>query len=293
MQLPTGVTLVTDPEALLVNVTAATTAEQIEAELAEAEAEVGIVHEPTDEEQAAEAEAAAEGEGGGAAAEGGAPTGEGEQGRRLRLFRSRRDPSVDGRVESDAMSDDVWLVVGLGNPGPGYSGNRHNVGFMVVDLLAGRMGGRFKAHKARAEVVEGRLAGVRVVLAKPRTYMNDSGGPVSALRDFFKVPARPPGRRPRRARPAVRRTAAQARRRRQRPQRPEVGATLARAPVSSTGSGSASGDRPAGWTPPRSSCGTSARPSARTSTSRSTATADAVEALVTEGLERAQNTYNT
>jgi len=80
------------------------------------------------------------------------------------------------------------LVVGLGNPGREYSGNRHNVGFMVVDLLAGRMGGKFKAHKARAEVLEGRLAGARVVLAKPRTYMNDSGGPVTALRDFFKVP---------------------------------------------------------------------------------------------------------
>ena len=59
--LPDGVTLVTDPEALVVNVTAATTAEEIEAELAEAEAEVGIVHEATDEEQAAQAEAAAEG----------------------------------------------------------------------------------------------------------------------------------------------------------------------------------------------------------------------------------------
>ncbi len=86
------------------------------------------------------------------------------------------------------MSDDVWLVVGLGNPGPGYAGNRHNVGFMVVDLLAERMGARFKANKARAEVVEGRLSGVRVVLAKPRTFMNDSGGPVTGLRDFFKVP---------------------------------------------------------------------------------------------------------
>jgi large subunit ribosomal protein L25 len=61
--LPDGVTLVTDPEALVVNVTAATTAEEIEAELAEAEAEVGIVHEPTDEEQAAAAEAATEGDG--------------------------------------------------------------------------------------------------------------------------------------------------------------------------------------------------------------------------------------
>jgi large subunit ribosomal protein L25 len=80
VQLPSGVTLVTDPEALLVNVTAAPTAEQLEAELAEAEAEVGIVHEPTDEEQAAEAEAAPEGEGGGAAAEGAAPAGEGDKG---------------------------------------------------------------------------------------------------------------------------------------------------------------------------------------------------------------------
>lgn len=81
-----------------------------------------------------------------------------------------------------------WLVVGLGNPGPDYAGNRHNAGFMVVDVLAGRMGGRFKAHKGRAEVVEGRLAGHRVVLAKPRSYMNESGGPVKALRDFYKVP---------------------------------------------------------------------------------------------------------
>ena len=81
-----------------------------------------------------------------------------------------------------------WLVVGLGNPGPGYSGNRHNVGFMVLDLLAQRTGARFKAHKTRADVVEGRLAGERVVLAKPRSYMNDSGGPVASLRDFFKTP---------------------------------------------------------------------------------------------------------
>jgi peptidyl-tRNA hydrolase, PTH1 family len=86
------------------------------------------------------------------------------------------------------VNGDVWLVVGLGNPGPGYAGNRHNVGFMVVDLLAERMGARFKAHKSRADVVEGRLGGSRVVLAKPRTFMNDSGGPVAGLRDFFKVP---------------------------------------------------------------------------------------------------------
>ena len=86
------------------------------------------------------------------------------------------------------MADDLWLVVGLGNPGPAYAGNRHNVGFFVADLLAERMGGRFKAHKGRADTVEGRLAGQRVVLAKPKCYMNESGGPVASLRDFFKVP---------------------------------------------------------------------------------------------------------
>jgi PTH1 family peptidyl-tRNA hydrolase len=86
------------------------------------------------------------------------------------------------------VADDLWLVVGLGNPGPSYAGNRHNVGFMVLDLLAERMGGRFKAHKGRADTVEGRLAGQRVVLAKPKCYMNESGGPVASLRDFFKVP---------------------------------------------------------------------------------------------------------
>ncbi|WP_406114895.1 aminoacyl-tRNA hydrolase [Streptomyces sp. NBC_01014] len=85
-----------------------------------------------------------------------------------------------------------WLVVGLGNPGPDYAANRHNVGFMVADLLAERIGGRFKAHKARAQVVEGRIgppgpANRRVVLAKPMSYMNLSGGPVTALRDFYKV----------------------------------------------------------------------------------------------------------
>ncbi len=91
-------------------------------------------------------------------------------------------------TSDDADPRGLWLVVGLGNPGPEYSGNRHNVGFGIVEALAARMGGRFKSHKARADVIEGRLAGQRVVLAKPRSYMNESGGPVSALRDFFKVP---------------------------------------------------------------------------------------------------------
>ncbi|MEU8583406.1 aminoacyl-tRNA hydrolase [Streptomyces abikoensis] len=93
------------------------------------------------------------------------------------------------------MTDDSspWLIVGLGNPGPEYAGNRHNVGFMVADLLAERMGGKFKAHKARAQVVEGRVGppgpgSRRVVVAKPMSFMNLSGGPTTALRDFYKVP---------------------------------------------------------------------------------------------------------
>jgi PTH1 family peptidyl-tRNA hydrolase len=60
---------------------------------------------------------------------------------------------------------------------------------MVVDVLAARMGARFKAHRTRNEVADGRLAGIPVTLAKPRTYMNTSGGPVAALASFYKVPA--------------------------------------------------------------------------------------------------------
>ncbi|MFJ5547746.1 aminoacyl-tRNA hydrolase [Streptomyces sp. NPDC093225] len=93
------------------------------------------------------------------------------------------------------MSDESspWLVVGLGNPGGEYAGNRHNIGFMVADLLAERIGGKFKAHKARAQVLEGRIgppgpANRRIVLAKPQSFMNLSGGPVNALKDFYKVP---------------------------------------------------------------------------------------------------------
>ena len=86
------------------------------------------------------------------------------------------------------MPDDRWLVAGLGNPGPGYAGNRHNCGFMVADVLAVRAGAAFKRDRSRAQVATGRLAGFPVTLAKPQTYMNVSGGPVAALRSFYKVP---------------------------------------------------------------------------------------------------------
>jgi PTH1 family peptidyl-tRNA hydrolase len=84
--------------------------------------------------------------------------------------------------------DGLWLVIGLGNPGPSYVATRHNAGALVLDVLAERAGGSFRSHKTRNDVVEGRLAGDRVVLARPRSYMNESGGPVAAIRDFYKVP---------------------------------------------------------------------------------------------------------
>lgn len=80
------------------------------------------------------------------------------------------------------------MVVGLGNPGPTYASTRHNIGYMVADVLAARMGGSWKKHKSgRADVVEGRLAGERVVLGRARSYMNESGGPVSTLAKFYGV----------------------------------------------------------------------------------------------------------
>jgi PTH1 family peptidyl-tRNA hydrolase len=81
------------------------------------------------------------------------------------------------------------LVVGLGNPGETYARTRHNLGFLVADLLAARLGSKFKAHKrSGAEVITGRVAGRSVVLAKPRCYMNESGRQVGPLAKFYSVP---------------------------------------------------------------------------------------------------------
>jgi PTH1 family peptidyl-tRNA hydrolase len=113
---------------------------------------------------------------------------------RVRAIFNRKagDPVTDGSTSSD---NGVWLIVGLGNPGPSYAGNRHNIGYLVADELASRMGSGFRPHKSgRADVVEGRLGGlggvggVRAVLARPRCYMNETGGPVSTLAKFYKVP---------------------------------------------------------------------------------------------------------
>jgi PTH1 family peptidyl-tRNA hydrolase len=85
--------------------------------------------------------------------------------------------------------DESWLVVGLGNPGPGYAGNRHNVGQMALAQLADRSSVTFKNHKANAAVAEGRsfAPGPKLVLAKPNTFMNVSGAPVAALLRFYKI----------------------------------------------------------------------------------------------------------
>lgn len=89
---------------------------------------------------------------------------------------------------------DPWLIVGLGNPEPRYARNRHNVGRMVVDVLAGRAGARLGGHRTRARLAEARLGvmpggapGPRVILAEPASYMNLSGGPVKALVGFYRV----------------------------------------------------------------------------------------------------------
>ncbi len=90
---------------------------------------------------------------------------------------------------SKATTDpDRWVIVGLGNPGPEYAETRHNAGAMVVHLIAGRIGERFRSHKSGCMVAEGRLGLSKVALARPMSYMNLSGRPVRLLMDFYKVP---------------------------------------------------------------------------------------------------------
>jgi PTH1 family peptidyl-tRNA hydrolase len=87
------------------------------------------------------------------------------------------------------MSNQTFLIVGLGNPGPDYSANRHNVGQMALAVLADRLGTAFKSHKSSAQVAEARLGfgGPKVILAKSNGYMNTSGGPVSSLMKFYDI----------------------------------------------------------------------------------------------------------
>ncbi len=94
------------------------------------------------------------------------------------------------RRSAAPSSSDAWLVAGLGNPGPEYAGNRHNVGAMVADLLASRIGGRFGRHKSNTMLAEGRVrpGGAKLIVVRPLSYMNTSGGPVSAAAAYFGIP---------------------------------------------------------------------------------------------------------
>src|SRR5699024_1784 len=86
------------------------------------------------------------------------------------------------------MSSEALLVVGLGNPGPKYERTRHNIGFDAAEELAERHGGNFSAHKrTNADVAEINIRGRKVIVAKPRTFMNVSGGAVKALANYFKI----------------------------------------------------------------------------------------------------------
>jgi PTH1 family peptidyl-tRNA hydrolase len=91
-------------------------------------------------------------------------------------------------IDADMAISDRWLIAGLGNPGPPYAGNRHNVGYMCCDELAGELGVTFKRDRSRTLAGTGTMAAASVVLAKPMSFMNVSGGPVAALRSFYKIP---------------------------------------------------------------------------------------------------------
>jgi PTH1 family peptidyl-tRNA hydrolase len=100
---------------------------------------------------------------------------------------------VTERPDSAATGAEPWVVVGLGNPGPAYAGHRHNVGYLVADELVRRLGTPFKAHRAsRSDVAEARLGipgspGPRIVVVRPRGYMNELGGPTKAVLKFYGV----------------------------------------------------------------------------------------------------------
>ncbi|SDQ05556.1 aminoacyl-tRNA hydrolase [Microbacterium sp. cf332] len=84
---------------------------------------------------------------------------------------------------------DTWLIIGLGNPGPRYETTRHNIGQMVIDELAARRGETLRSHKANALAAESwlRPGAAKLVLAKPKTFMNVSGGPAAALASFYGI----------------------------------------------------------------------------------------------------------
>ena len=81
-----------------------------------------------------------------------------------------------------------WVVVGLGNPGDGYAATRHNVGFQVASRLAKRARAEFAVRAAESRIAEGAIDGVRVAIARPQTFMNDSGRAIGKLLDRYRTP---------------------------------------------------------------------------------------------------------
>jgi PTH1 family peptidyl-tRNA hydrolase len=96
----------------------------------------------------------------------------------VRLFRRGSDPDRAG---------DRWVVVGLGNPGSRYEGTRHNIGAMALEVMRERAGVSLSRHKSGTFVAETSIEGERVVLARPISFMNESGRPVRALMDWYKI----------------------------------------------------------------------------------------------------------
>lgn len=98
----------------------------------------------------------------------------------MSLFRRRSDDSAAG---------DRWVVFGLGNPGPDYARTRHNAGVMVIAELLERTGTKLKSHKSGCLIAETNLAGEKAVLARSTSYMNESGRPLGQLLRFYKIGA--------------------------------------------------------------------------------------------------------
>lgn len=86
------------------------------------------------------------------------------------------------------MTEDTFLIIGLGNPGREYKDNRHNVGFMLVDRLSVRLDARLSRVQAKALVGSLQYQGKKLILAKPQTYMNLSGQSIQGLARFYKIP---------------------------------------------------------------------------------------------------------
>jgi PTH1 family peptidyl-tRNA hydrolase len=108
--------------------------------------------------------------------------------RKLRTWLERATPAVDGKMFPEGAASERALIVGLGNPGPEYAKNRHNIGYMAVDRLASRHEIRLGRLQQKALIGDGRIDGRPVTLAKPQTFMNLSGNSVGPLVRYYRLP---------------------------------------------------------------------------------------------------------